>query len=125
MILPLNAPYVNTTDATPTTIYTLTIPASTTVRLVTEVIARRTGGAAGTAEDGAGYTLYGTYKNVAGAATLIGAVAKTSPVPSESQATMDVNFVASGATVLVQVTGVVNNNFTWSMPQATATRVSQ
>lgn len=42
---------VSTTNATVTTLQTLTIPASTTVHIETRVSARRTGGAAGVAED--------------------------------------------------------------------------
>lgn len=100
-----------TTDATVTTLHTVTIPASTTVHVEARVIARRTGGTAGTAEDAAGYIIQGTFKNVAGAATLVGAT--TIDHVAEDQPAWDAALTASGATVLVRVTGAANNNITW------------
>ena len=41
-----------TTNATPKSIATIPIPASTTVMIEMQVVGRRTGGAAGSAEDG-------------------------------------------------------------------------
>ena len=103
--------YVTTTDATVTTMATIAIPASTTVMIELHVAARRTGGSAGVAEDGAGYVQQATYKNVAGTATLIGAV--NADYTAESQAAWDVTFVVSGGNVLIRVTGAVNNNISW------------
>lgn len=100
-----------TTDATQTTLHTLTIPASTTLAVEARVIARRTGGSAGTAEDGAYYILNAVYKNVAGTATIIGSVGQT--IVGESQAGFDATLTTSTNTVLVRVTGVANNNLTW------------
>jgi hypothetical protein len=102
-----------TTDNTQTTIHTEAIPTTTTVKCYAEVIARRTGGASGTAEDGAGYHIVGTYKNVAGTATLIGAV--TALYTAESQAGWDATFTVSGGNMLVRVTGATNNNVTWHL----------
>ncbi len=101
---------VATTNATVTTLHTIPIPATTTVAVEAIVYARRTGGAAGTAEDGARYTLSAVYKNVAGTATLIGAVTK---VADEDQAGWDANLTPTGSDVLVEVTGAVDNNVTW------------
>lgn len=100
-----------TTNNTATTIHTVAIPASTTVGIQVVVVSRRTGGSAGTAEDGAMYVRYATYKNVAGTATLIGAV--SSPHTAEDQAGWDVTFNVSGSNVQIQVTGATNNNVTW------------
>ena len=100
-----------TTDATVTTVKTVTIPVSTTLVVAGYIAARRTGGAAGTAQDGAGYRLEFVAKNTAGTAALIAAATKT--VLAESQAGWDVSATASGGTVLVQVTGAVDNNVTW------------
>jgi len=102
---------VATTDATQTTINTIAIPASTTVLLQAFVRARRTGGVAGTAEDGAGYIITGTYKNVAGTATLIGAL--TATYTAEDQARCDATFTLSGGNVLVRVTGAADNDVVW------------
>lgn len=103
-----------TTNATVTTLHTVAIPASTTVALRAIVVARRTGGAAGTAEDGARYELKGVYKNVAGTATLIGTVTK---LADEDQAAWDTNFTPSGGNVLIEVTGAVDNNITWHLSE--------
>jgi hypothetical protein len=102
-----------TTDATVTTIHTIAIPASTTVALIAHVNARRTGGAAGTAEDGAFYIRAATFKNVAGTATQIGAT--TAIHTNEDQAGWDVTFAVAGGNALVQVTGAVDNNITWHL----------
>lgn len=100
-----------TTDATVTTIHTITVPATTTVAFEAWIINRRTGGASGTAEDGASYLLRGVYKNVAGTATQIGTDGLT--VDGESQAGWTVASAASGGTILIRVTGSASNNITW------------
>jgi hypothetical protein len=100
-----------TTDATITTLHSITIPSSTTVLLTARVVARRTGGAAGTAEDGAAYVITGAFKNVAGTATQIGT---TSVVSSfEDQAGWGCVFDVTAATARVRITGAINNNITW------------
>lgn len=104
---------VATTDATQTTLHTFTVPSSTTYAIESTVVARRTGGASGTAEDGARYLISAVYKNVAGTATIIGAI--TTLLSDESQAGWDATFTTSGATVLLRVTGAVSNNVTWHM----------
>jgi hypothetical protein len=102
---------VATTNGTATTIATVAIPSSTIVGIDCKITARRTGGTAGTAEDGAYYTAYQAYKNVSGTATILATAVK--PVVIESQAGWDITFSASGANALVQVTGATNNNVTW------------
>lgn len=104
---------VATTDATVTTLHTYTIPASTTVVLEAHVVARRTGGVAGTGEDGAGYGIVATFKNVAGTATQIGAT--TVLYSHESVAGYDCVFDVTGATARVRVTGVASTNITWHL----------
>lgn len=104
---------VPTTNNTQTTLHTFTIPSSTTYAIYAVVIARRTGGSAGTAEDGARYVLQGVYKNVAGTATIIGSL--TGTPADESQAGFDATLTVTGATVLCRVTGTTNNNITWQM----------
>ncbi len=105
---------VATTDATVTTLHTFTIPASTTYMIVANVVARRTGGSAGTAEDGAGYIVMGVFKNVAGVATSIGS-AILGNAAQESQGAWDASFDVTGATARMRVTGAVNNNVVWHM----------
>lgn len=101
---------VTTTDATVTTLATIPVPASTTLGVTGYVVARRTGGSAGTAEDGAYYRVETVYKNAAGTATAIGT---TVTAIGESQAAWDVTVSQSGGNVLIQVTGAVDNNVTW------------
>ena len=103
--------YVTTTDATTTTVATVPIPASTTVLLEIYVVARRTGGSAGSAEDGAGYLTQALFKNVAGVATQIGL--GNLDYSAESQIAWNSSFAVSGGNVNVTVTGAVNNNISW------------
>ncbi len=102
---------VATTDATVTTVYTQTIPVDHTVIVSGYVVARRTGGSAGAANDGAGYRVEFCAKNTTGTAALIGAGTVTAL--GESQAGWDVTLSASGGTILVRVTGAANNNVSW------------
>lgn len=100
-----------TTDATPTAFATFTIPTSNTALTYCDVIARRTGGAAGAAEDGAAYRISVALKNTAG--TVAEIAAETVTVVGESQAAWDVTAAPSTNTEVISVTGAVNNNITW------------
>ncbi len=113
---PIDTYYQNrvaTTDATVTTLHTHTIPATTTVMLIAYVVARRTGGTAGTAEDGAGYMIQATVKNVAGTATIIGAVNQI--CVQEDVAAYNATIDVTAATARVRVTGVADTNITWHL----------
>lgn len=99
-----------TTTATPAALATVTIPEFTTVQIQCMVTARRTGGAAGTAEDGAGYIVNAVYKNVAGTATEIG---EDVTVVGEDQVGFDASFAPSSGTAVLSVTGATDNNVTW------------
>lgn len=102
---------VSTTDATATTIATITIPPETTMLIDVKVVARRTGGSSGTDEDGAAYIVAAAYKNVAGTATEIG---ETAIFAAEDQVGWGCAFSGSGANALLKVTGAANNNVDWS-----------
>lgn len=103
---------VETTDATVTTLLTLTLEDGSAYQIVADVVARRTGGASGTAGDGASYRIIGTYRRVsAGSATLIGSV--TSVHSAENQAGWDAALSVSGNDVLLRVTGATGNNLSW------------
>lgn len=108
--LPIRA-RVATTDATVTTLFTATVPVNHTVIVSGYVVARRTGGSGGAANDGAGYRVEFCAKNTSGTAALIGAGTVT--VLGESQAGWDVTLDASGGTIRVRVTGAANNNVSW------------
>lgn len=101
-----------TTDATPQNLLAFEIPLETTVGVDLKVVARRTGGAAGAAEDGAYYQRGFAFKNVAGVATAIGL--GSSPTTLEDQAAWNVTTALAGDWVTVQVTGAANNNVSWT-----------
>ena len=102
---------VATTDATPTTVQIITIPTDFTVTISCYVTARRTGGASGAANDGAGYNIEVVMKNTAGTAAEI--AAETVRTIGESTAGFNVTSAPSGATELIQVTGAATTNITW------------
>lgn len=104
---------ITTTDATETNLLSVDVPASTAIGIRGVVMARRTGGSAGTAEDAAMYEIKGLYKNVAGTSTAIGTPSIT--VIGESQAGWDVQLDLSSNDVLINVTGAANNNITWHL----------
>lgn len=110
-ILPAQAK-VRTTDATVTTLATVKISQDHSVLVSGLVVARRTGGSAGAANDGAGYVVEFLAKNTSGTAALIGSGTVT--VIGESQAAWAVTLSASAGTILVRVTGAANNNVTWT-----------
>ena len=101
-----------TTDATVTTLYTLTVPVDTSVGVEGYVIARRTGGSAGAANDGAFYKVAFGAKNTSGTAALIGGAASVTTV-AEDVAGWNVTVDASGGTIRVRVTGAANTNISW------------
>lgn len=107
---------VNTTNATITTLQTIAIPTTTTLGIEALIVARRTGGGAGTAEDGARYKLSAVYKNVAGTATIIGVI---TTLADEDQPAWDATFTISSGNILVQVTGAASNNVTWAVTTRT------
>lgn len=99
-----------TTDGSATTIGTLPITANRTYKIESHVVARRTGGSAGTADDGAVYKLEVAATTKAGVVTL---GASTVTVYYEDQAAWDVVFLVSGSNVLIRGTGAANNNVDW------------
>lgn len=101
-----------TTDATVAVLHTEKIPVDTSVLVVGGVVARRTGGSAGAANDGAGYVVEFAAKNTAGTAALLAAA--TVRTTGESQAGWNVTVVATGGDVLVKVTGALDNNIVWA-----------
>jgi hypothetical protein len=100
-----------TTDATQTTLQTIAISASKTYLIEARVVARRTGGTAGSADDGAAYVRRGVYKTVSGTVTLIGSV--QDDLTSEDVAGWDCTLDISTTNVRVRVTGAADTNITW------------
>jgi hypothetical protein len=102
---------VATTDATVTTISTIPVPVNHTLLIVAYIVARRTGGSAGSANDGAAYRLEVAAKNTSGTAAEL--AAETLTVIGESQAGWTVASSASGGNILLRVTGAADNNVQW------------
>lgn len=105
---------VKTTDATPTTLFTYTMDTGKSVNFEAQIVARRTGGTAGTAEDSAGYDIRATVKNVAGTATMVTG-SPTALVTHEDQAGWDAQIIVTGGDIEVEVTGAVDNDIAWSL----------
>src|SRR3990167_9653452 len=104
---------VETTDATVTTLLTLPLTDNRTSHIVADVTARRTGGSAGAAGDGASYRIIGTFRRgSAGDATLIGSL--TADHTAESQGGWDATLTVSGTDGLVRITGALNNSLSWA-----------
>jgi len=76
------------------------------------VSGRRVSGGAGAAYDSAVYIRRAKANGADGVTATISAV--TAEYTVEDQAGWDVTMSASGANILVQVTGAVDNNITWS-----------
>lgn len=101
----------STTDDTVTTISTIEMPVSSTLLVAARVLARRTGGSAGAANDALAYEIKATFKNVAGAATQVGTT--TIIMSDKDQIGWDVVFDVSGGNVLIDVNGAIDNNVDW------------
>lgn len=101
---------VATTDATVTTIETIAIAASNTYLIESRIVARRTGGTGGTADDGAVYIRRAMVTTKAGTVTIS---AVQDELTQEDQAGWDATFTVSTTNILIQVTGALDNNITW------------
>lgn len=101
---------VNTTTATVTALSTIATTTDTSMLLEVRVAARRTGGSAGTAGDGASYIRTARVKNVGGTVTISNL---QSDYTSEDQNGWNATFAVSGTNILVNVTGAANNNIQW------------
>lgn len=102
---------VATTDATATTLQTINIASGYSYHIHAIVVARRTGGVLGTANDTASYERIATVKDVSGTATIVGVVLLE--YTAEDQALWDCTIDVTGATARVRVTGAAQNNVTW------------
>ena len=99
-----------TTDATVTPLQRILVNENTTVFIEARVVARRTGGSAGSVGDSAFYILQGCFKNISGTVSL---VASTILNGGEDQSAWDLGFAISGAQAVLVGTGAANNNITW------------
>lgn len=102
---------VSTTDATPTPVFLSTIPTDTVVGFDITVIARRTGGAAGTDQDGGFFRILTQYNNITGTATVIGSDGVYHS--NSNTGTISVASVAEGGNVNLNVTGNIDTDMVW------------
>lgn len=102
---------LETTDGNAATIATIAVPVNHTFLIVAYVVARRTAGTAGAANDGAAYRLEVVAKNTTGTAAEI--AAETLTVIGESQAGWTVATSASSGNILLRVTGATDNTVSW------------
>jgi len=102
---------IETTNGTTTTIDTIATVTDTCIMVDTQVVARRTGGTAGTAGDIAAYGRRAAFKNVGGVLTQVSTT--TAIGTFESQAGWNCTITASGTNILVSGLGAANNNVTW------------
>jgi len=101
---------VATTNATPTTLMSIAMVASRTYQFEARVVARRTGGASGTADDGAVYFVRGGFTTKTGTVTLLGSLTVEA---AEDVAGWDATLAAGSGAVDVVVTGAVTTGVTW------------
>ena len=99
-----------TTDATVTALQRILVDTNKTVYIEGIVVARRTGGSAGSAGDSAFYKILACFKNISGTVSL---VASTITNGGEDQVAWDCGFAISGNTAILTGAGAVNNNITW------------
>lgn len=102
---------LSTTDATQSTLQSISTASNKSYMIEARVTARRTGGSGGAAGDSAVYIIRAMAKNVAGTLTVSGVTAEFT---QEDQAGWDATIDGSGTTIRVRVTGAANNNVTWN-----------
>lgn len=106
---------VTTTNNTTTTLTgcTQTLTADKAYRVKAKVVARRTGGSAGSANDVGAWEFEGVFVNTAGTAAQQGATAALFGDGNLATAGMTATFDCNSADVRVRVTGATNYNVTW------------
>ena len=111
-ILDISQSHVSTTDATVTDIASIAIPTDSCVMVEARIVGRRTGGTAGSSNDGAVYVRTARFKNNGGVVTIHNL---QSDYTSEDQNSWNGTIVASGTNAIIQVRGAANNNVNWSV----------
>lgn len=98
---------LTTSGVTTQTLGSISLSASTTTAVQAVVIARRTGGKEGTAQDGAGYIVSAVFQGT----VQIGTTQQT--IIGENQAGWDATLDYNTNAARVRVTGATNNDITW------------
>jgi len=92
-----------------------------TYHVTATVLARRTGGSAGTNGDAASYIISGLFKNISGTVTQIGSTTNIQTV--ESQPAWTCVFQTVGGSVSIAGTGAANNDLVWHVVEAKVSKV--
>lgn len=100
-----------TTDATATTMTSITVPTDSAVYLKVKIVGRRSGGAGGANGDSAVYERSARFKNVGGTVSIQNL---QTDYTSEDQFTWNGTLDVSGTSARIRVTGAANNNITWT-----------
>jgi hypothetical protein len=103
---------VNTTDATATTLQSITVPTDSTMVVIAKIVGRRTGGASGSNGDSATYIRTARFKNIGGTVTINGL---QTDYTNEDQLGWNGTMDVSGTSARIRVTGAANNNITWTV----------
>jgi len=103
---------VLTTDNTTTTAATVAVPTDTVMFIEARIVARRSGGSAGSSGDSAVYVRSAKFKNIGGTVSLLNL---QTDYTSEDQGAWNGTLVVSGANALVSIKGASNNNVTWTV----------
>jgi len=103
---------VTTTDATATTLQSVTVPTDSALWIRATIVGRRTGGTAGANGDAAVYERTARFKNVGGTVTMN---QLQSDYTSEDQIGWNGTLDVSGTSARMRVTGAANNNITWTV----------
>lgn len=104
---------VTTTNATATTLQSITVPTDSTMFLRVKIIGRRTGGSAGANGDSAIYERTARFKNIGGTVT-INSLQSDFTSEELTQLLWNGTLDVSGTTARIRVTGAANNNITWT-----------
>ena len=100
-----------TTNAVATNLEVIAINSARTYWIETVVRARRTGGTAGAADDGAVFIVKQAFETISGTITPIG---DATYEIFRDQESWTADLVISGSNVIVQVTGAANNTIAWA-----------
>lgn len=100
----------STTDNTTTNLIVTGTTLDTTTLIKVDIIAKRTGGTAGTVGDSATWQLTARVKDVSGVVTVHDV---QTDYESKDQALMDTEIVIIGTNIVVRGVGTLNNNFDW------------
>jgi hypothetical protein len=103
---------VNTTDATSTLLQAIAIPLNTTITIDARIQCKKTGGTGSNIiGDSNSYIRVLKVKNISG---VLSYNFISSTFTDEDILSCSINIIISGADINIQVTGVINNNMTWT-----------